>query len=321
MKRIALIDGDVIAHIACKNRWERLQYYRGIRRGDPRFTFKPSSDEEMVFSPAEGTRYINESWLNFKNHLKTLLDNLYLEKNNYLMAVKADTNFRDDIYSAYKAHRRTDNHNEFVSILRAKAVNEGYAIFAEGREADDYLRMWSIEAKQAGLEPVICSIDKDLKCIPGKHWDLKKNELIDVSEAEAMRFYFEQLLKGDPTDNVPGVGGVGPVRAAALLEDCETLEEYQETICMVYEAAYGEEWESYLLSNGKMIHIQQHENDHFTISDWAFTKEYRKRPKVVKQEETKPSLPVPSLKKLEEPVTVVPSAPKSFAAGLRVPTL
>ena len=43
--------------------------------------------------------------------------------------------------------------------------------------------------------------------------------------------------------------------------------------CMVYEAAYGEEWKDYLLSNGKMIHIQKDLNDHFCISHWKYVRE------------------------------------------------
>ena len=55
-----------------------------------------------------------------------------------------------------------------------------------------------------------------MKCIPGKHWLMHKKEMIVVSEEDAMRHYYQQLLKGDPTDNIPGVPRVGEVKAAKI---------------------------------------------------------------------------------------------------------
>jgi 5'-3' exonuclease len=267
MRRMALIDGDVVAHIACKNRWEWLQNKRGISKENPVYSYKPP-EEGYEFTTEEKTKYIQECWKNFKSHISSMLAMLFLEDDDYLMAVKASSNFRDDIYSEYKAHRKTDNPNDTVDILRDLAVHHNMAIYAEGREADDYLRIWSIELKEQGISPIICSIDKDLLCIPAQHFDLKKNILIEVDEWQALLNYYEQLLKGDATDNVPGLPNIGPKRASLLLSNCETEEELQEAVCMAYQAAYGDEWKNYLLSNGKMIYIQKYENDFFSLETW-----------------------------------------------------
>lgn len=331
-KRVALIDGDVIAHIACKNPWERLQNYRGITRKDPRFKFKPDERDDINFSAAEATRYTNESWLNFKNHMRTMLDAIYVDNKNFKMAVKGDNNYRDLLYPEYKGHRKGIKlGGEFVPIMRAKAVYEGLAIFAEGREADDWLRIWAEEAKAEGIEPIICSNDKDLDCIEGQHWNVKKNEFKVIKPEYALRFYFEQLLQGDPTDNIPGIPSVGPITAKNLLADCSEEEDFQEMTMTVYKAAYGDEWKDYLLSNGKMIYIQKHVDDYFTITNWRCVQEELAKEKLLKlmEEEPQKVLPVPVLHRLTGACRAlgcayhVPESPPkvSGVGSLRVPKM
>lgn len=333
-QRIALIDGDVLAHIACKNPWERLQNYRGIQRNNPRFKFKPDSDDDINFSAAEATRYTNESWLNFKNHMRTTLEAIYVDSKSFKMAVKGDNNYRDLIYSEYKANRKGFKiGGEFPPIMRAKAVYEKLAVFSEGREADDLLRIWAEEAKAEGKEPIICSNDKDLHCIVGQHWNVKKNEFKVITEDYAIRFYFEQLLQGDPVDNIPGVPSIGPITAKKLLADCTKENEFQEMTLTVYKAAYGDEWKNQLLANGKMIYIQKHLNDYFTILDWKCVQEEIAKEMLLKlmEEEPQTSLTLPSLQpkitpkvvpKLAPPATVLEATPKVSGIGsLRVPRI
>jgi len=192
-----------------------------------------------------------------------------------LCAVGGHYNFRKDIYAEYKLNRHADpsKSNKFVPVLRKRAIEDGLAVEAVGREADDLLRIWSNEAYDNLEEAIICSIDKDLLCIPGLHYRLKEKIIIKVTAKEAMRHYFEQIICGDSTDNIPGLPGIGKVKAAKLLEGCETLEDYQENVVGLYMNAYEDDWKSYLLCNGKMIHIQNHVNDFFEVSSWPIVQE------------------------------------------------
>lgn len=264
---LPIIDGDVLAYMSCKSRWDKFANSLGI--------IALSSDGNKI--PLEITEeddelFLEESWKNFKKLTEELVEKLFAE--DFLMAVKGPDNFRNLLYPEYKLHRVPDKNmqSRFVPIIRKRAVEEGYAIESHGKEADDLIRIWAMEARERGQDYVVCSIDKDLKCIPGKYWDLKKNLLIHISEFDAMHLYYAQLLKGDATDNIPGIPGVGPVKADRILAECLTEDDFQEAVVAAYIDFYGDDWYSYLLSNGKMIHLQRTPTDYFMIRDWSVVK-------------------------------------------------
>lgn len=270
---IAIIDGDVLCYAACKPRWQKKA---NLEDG---FSVISLDDEgkriPLEFTKDEDRYYLEESWDNFKKDLQNLLDTIYCTE--YIMAVANfnSSNFRRQLYPEYKLNRHADpnKQNIFVPVLRRLAVAEDLAIPADGREADDLIRIWAEQARAANIDYIICSIDKDLKCIPGRHWLMHKKQLIEISEEDALRHYYQQLLKGDPTDNIPGVPRVGEVKAAKILEPFSLESEFQEAVVSEYIAAYGDEWKEYLLSNGKMIHLQKHDNDYFTLETWPIVKE------------------------------------------------
>lgn len=253
---LLLIDGDVSCYQACKSRYDRVELDSDGKR------------KTKEFSPEEDSIYLQESWENFKKELKQLQDELFTE--DYLMAVKGENNFRNLIYDEYKINRHKDPKlaNLFVPILRQMAVREGYAIASEGREADDLLRIWAEQCRENNITHIICTIDKDLKCIPGKFYDMKHHKLIEISEMDAKRHYYEQLLKGDTVDHIPGLPGIGKVRAEKMLAHCQTELEMQEEVLGNYMMFYEDQWKDYLLANGKMIHLQRHPDDYFNLEDW-----------------------------------------------------
>lgn len=257
---IALLDGDVFCHLACKSRNLNLKGQHVVSLDTPEF------------NKADDREYLEDSWDNFKKLVASVLEICWAE--DYLMAVKHEDNFRDHIYPEYKLQRRLspNGSNTFVPILRKLAVAEDYAIEAIGREADDMLRIWAEQARLFEIPYVIVSIDKDLKCIPGKHYNIKKNELTTVTELFATRFFYQQLMSGDPTDNVPGIPGIGHVKAEKYLYNLSEEDEMQSVVVEQYMNAFGSGWYDQLLSNGKMLYIQKHEHDYFKVSDWPIVK-------------------------------------------------
>ena len=271
---LAIIDGDVLAYQACRTRFsDDFDHVSGFE------VVHLDEDGDKEFTTESDLRYLEECWENFKGDLDLLTSKLYCD--DYLMAVKGDDNFRNIMYPDYKMNRHADpkKQNKFVPMLRKRAIEEGYAIPSDGREADDLLRIWAEECESAQVDYIVCSIDKDLRCIPGRHYIMhfipEKQVVIDVSKREAMQHYYEQLLKGDPTDNIPGVPRVGEVKAKKFIAACLNEQEMQETVVEQYLIAYGDDWYSYFLSNAKMIHLQRYWEDYFTCEHWPIIQELR----------------------------------------------
>jgi 5'-3' exonuclease len=76
------------------------------------------------------------------------------------------------------------------------------------------------------MVPICVTNDKDNKQTIGEHYDPVKKEAFYVTQEEADRWFYYQLLVGDTVDNLKGVVGIGKKKAAKLLQQAE--EQYQE---------------------------------------------------------------------------------------------
>ena len=271
---IAIIDGDVLCYMSCYNSWESILTEIGRWTDEQKiYTLNEDGDKVLVLTPEQERKYLEKSWNTFQIKLQDLLDSVYCTE--YLMAVKGSNNYRNLLYSDYKMNRhvKPDKQNMFVPLLRKLAVAQGMAVPSDGCEADDLMRIWAMQAKEAGDDYIICTVDKDLKCIEGKHYLMhigKKEEdrLITIDHDEALKHYYQQLLKGDPTDNIPGVPRIGNKKAESLLKNCITEHEMQEVVVGAYIEFYDDAWKDYFLSNAKMIHLQRYHGDYFKASEW-----------------------------------------------------
>lgn len=164
---------------------------------------------------------------------------------NVRVRAKADTvtifltgegNYREDIATIrpYKGHRQGDKPLNY-DLLTDYLVRKHKAIIIEGREADDAMACAQMEDLK---KSVICTIDKDLNCIPGWHYDWKKDKRYTVSLEEADHFFYTQLLTGDGVDNIEGCPGVGAKGAKAILEGRETCRQKYEACLAAYKDSY-----------------------------------------------------------------------------------
>lgn len=170
--------------------------------------------------------------LGFTNMLIKLLR----EKNpDYLVVVfdAARENYRNKIYPAYKANRQETPPElipQFSLIREACDAFDVPHIEKEGYEADDLIATYA--HSQEG-DVTIVSSDKDLMQLVGgsvRMLDPIKNRLIGVEEVKEKfgvppeKVIDVQALAGDPTDNIPGVPGIGIKTAAELIQTYGTLE-------------------------------------------------------------------------------------------------
>jgi len=184
---------------------------------------------------------------------------------DYVMALGGPDNFRVDLFSDYKGNRTKSKSNRpdwFLDLKSEVAKEYEGCILTDNCEADDMIRVWANECTAANMKRVIVSVDKDLDCITGIHYNPRKGVFHDIDEDYAEWFYWKQILMGDTTDNIPGLPKVGPKKAENILSASDN---YCKEVCKAYNSVYGEEGYNYLLSNGRMIHIWRWVEDHFKI--------------------------------------------------------
>ncbi len=136
------------------------------------------------------------------------------------IAIKGRGNFRKDLYPEYKKNRKELPADLKVALNYAHEylVEEKGAIMADGMEADDLVSIWAYEAREEEIPYVICGIDKDLLQIPGNHYNFVKREHQFIDDEVAHYKLMIQCITGDSTDNIPGLKGIGPVKAKKMLD-------------------------------------------------------------------------------------------------------
>src|SRR5262249_38127863 len=146
-----------------------------------------------------------------------------------VMDVADGTVFRTQIDAEYKAHRDPPPEDLDPQIQRIVSLLETMRIpilRLEGWEADDILATICAQLKEKDIDIYLVSKDKDLDqllCDCVRMYDPGKETVIDAAAMEAAKGYGPnkaveaQMLIGDSVDNIRGVAGVGPKKAAELL--------------------------------------------------------------------------------------------------------
>ena len=125
-------------------------------------------------------------------------------------------NFRKEIYPDYKSGRRkTRKPVGYVSFCNW--IRETYSTAERPMlEADDVLGIIATMPENKGKVTIV-SDDKDLRTVPSRLYRPMADELLDISEEDADRFFLTQVLTGDSTDSYKGVPGIGPKKAETIL--------------------------------------------------------------------------------------------------------
>ncbi|MCX6761739.1 MAG: DNA polymerase I [Candidatus Moranbacteria bacterium] len=212
-EKIILIDGNAIIH----------RSYHAL----PPFTTKNGELVNAVYGFAS-----------------TLLSIIAKFEPKYIIATfdLAGPTFRHIEYADYKATRVKADEALYAQIPRVKEVTEAFGIpiyAVSGFEADDVIGTLSKQAKENSreLETIIVTGDMDTLQLVNdttKVYTMRRGltDAVLYGTAEIFeRFSLapEQLidykgLRGDPSDNIPGVKGIGEKTAIELLKTYGTLE-------------------------------------------------------------------------------------------------
>jgi DNA polymerase-1 len=177
----------------------------------------------------------------------SMLINLIKEEKPTHIAVAFDVSrrtFRTEKFADYKANRASTP-DEFRSQL--SHINEminGFGIKhfeLEGYEADDIIATFAKAAEKKGFQTLICTGDRDsFQLVNGKTTVLYPKKGVTEMNRMTPEAVFEKYgltpkqypdfaaLRGDPSDNLPSVPGVGEKTATKWIVDYGSLEKLLE---------------------------------------------------------------------------------------------
>ncbi len=152
---------------------------------------------------------------------------------------------RHEDFTGYKAHRRPMEDDLSSQIPKVFEIIETFGlrkVSNPGYEADDVIGTFVHNNKNKDLEIIIASNDRDLWQLLDKNVIIMtpstKGDIEWIGEKEAIArngFSPKQVtdykgLRGDPSDNIPGVYGVGEKTAKKLIEEFGTVENIYKNI-------------------------------------------------------------------------------------------
>ncbi|HYH75350.1 MAG TPA: DNA polymerase I [Candidatus Saccharimonadales bacterium] len=161
---------------------------------------------------------------------------------------KSKTNIRARLalYPQYKAGRKAPpaDFYEQIPVLRDLLDSLGWPLYeADDLEADDLMGIFAKQAGKKGVESYLITSDLDVLQLVNAHthiYTLKKGLTnIDLFNEASFREKYGigphqwvdvKALKGDSSDNIPGVAGIGEKTALELIDKYETLDGVYENI-------------------------------------------------------------------------------------------
>ena len=220
----------------------------------------------------------------------------------YQLYITSDdkSNFRYQLATIrpYKGNRKQEKPH-WYNHIRNFLVDQRGAIEVFGMEADDAISIaqWGDLIKPVKLldgseyakkdmiqgygkeydylETIICSRDKDLKMVPGWHYEWGISGRPDkgpyfITELEGQANFYFQLLSGDTVDNIPGLFGVGSSsNLLRRVHDCDDSYSMYTIVQEQYEKRFGSYWKQFLTENARLLHMLRTEDDVWEIPENA----------------------------------------------------
>ncbi len=164
---------------------------------------------------------------------------------------KPKTNIRRrlELYPQYKAGRKAAPADFYaqIPILHELLEAFGWPLYElDDYEADDIMGGLAVQAKEKDIETLLITSDMDMLQLINDHvkvyalkTGLSNIELYSPESFEAKygikvkQFLDLKALKGDSSDNIPGVPGVGEKTAVELLKTYETLDNIYDNLALI----------------------------------------------------------------------------------------
>lgn len=258
------IDGDVLPYqigFAAQKKVYRL-YSEGQHTAGPFLTttskrevnkylkVDPDLLVEEVLLVEQEIQVINTLKLHIANIVKGSKCDLFK------VILSGDTNFREDVATIlpYKGNRENFVKPHHFDLIRRWLEDKPYTIISEGEEADDVISIAMIQG-HVGASP-----DKDLHNTPGHLYNFRTNEHYYITQEEANVNFFRQMLMGDKADNIPGVKGIGPVKAEKMLPLGLPIGDMESLVYEAYRKVYDDPYEA-MVEIGQLLWMRREEGE------------------------------------------------------------
>lgn len=207
-KATLLIDGDILAYQASSS------VQRDIDWGDGLWTCHAFLDDAV------------EQFQNILFEITSKFENPYT-----VFCFSDEDNFRKTVYPEYKSNRlgkrKPTCYKALVGYIRQNYPSHSLPHI----EGDDVIGI--LATANSFDSPIIVSMDKDMKTIPGKFYNFNKDELLEITNEQAHYWHMYQTLTGDTTDGYSGCPSYGPVKAKKLLDSLDT-KDYCDAVIEAY---------------------------------------------------------------------------------------
>lgn len=174
----------------------------------------------------------------------------------YYPFLTGSNNFRMKYNPEYKANRKDKPKPEWLEQTREHLVLQWNAQVSDGCEADDLI---AIEQTKNPDETIICSIDKDLLQIPGRHFNFVKSDFKTVTPIESTFNFYWQFIMGDTSDNIFGFDGLArqtmPKKLEGIYHEMQGLAQDEFSLFSFVRDLYNDD--ERLLMNGICLWLQR----------------------------------------------------------------
>lgn len=226
-----LLDGDIFRYrigFVC----EHTKYYvleKGAEKYGPveKFTEKDKAEEyidgeeDLYIKPIRVAEHTSKCLHTLKLQLNAILDKFGADRSECTVYLSGKDNFRDKLVDYYKANRDRSRRPLHYKTMTDYLIGHWPTKVIDGIEADDALGIEQCrnynEVMGMTEETVIVSLDKDLDCIPGHHYNFVDDNRYFINWVDADRSFYYQMIQGDTADNIPGLYKITGQRALEKL--------------------------------------------------------------------------------------------------------
>lgn len=270
-KMVALIDGDIIVY-RCGFAAEKTKY---LVESEGVFTYALSAKDAKEKGGTIWNRKELEPLEVCLQAVNATIDSILRKLEEYYgkpfvpeIYISEGISFREKLAKTrkYKGNRDGQQKPTHYQAIREYLTSKFSSLpTTNGLEADDAL---GIRSTELGNKSVIVSIDKDLLQIPGQHYNWVNDNHINISKPEGDIRLGCQLLSGDPTDNIPGLPGMGEKKSSNLLSGVDNKKDlitriWDEYLSSDLSGIGKPDPEEYFLEMGNLVYILRKEGDSF----------------------------------------------------------